>query len=75
VKGWQAEPAATHHKAMSATARRLVALLVLLKAKGLLDEELFRAVRAVETHMSAGKGRLATFLAELTQRSILDEDS
>lgn len=74
VKGWQADEQAEHHRAMSRTARRLLAVLTYMHAENVLDERAMNNIKAIEAHLVAGKGRLDQFLEDLTGRRVCSED-
>jgi hypothetical protein len=74
VKGWQAEADAEHHRSMSATAQRLLAVLAYLRAEGTLDDGVMDKIKEIEAHLVAGQGRLDRFLEELTGKKIESDD-
>lgn len=75
VKGWQAEADAEHHRSMSATAQRLLAVLAYMRAEGTLDDSVMDKIKDIEAHLVAGQGRLDRFLEQLTGKKVeADED-
>jgi hypothetical protein len=74
VKGWQAEEDAGHHRSMSATAQRLLALLAYMHAEGTLDDGAMRTIKRIEAHLVAGQGRLDRFLEQLIGKRIGRDD-
>lgn len=75
VKGWQADADAEHHRSMSATAQRLLAVLAYMRAEGTLDDAAMAKIKRIEAHLMAGKGRLGQFLEQLTGKKVeADED-
>ena len=74
VKGWQAEEDAEHHRSMTATAQRLLALLAYMHAQGTLDEAVMAKIKRIEAHLVAGKGRLDGFLEQITGRKVGSDD-
>ena len=75
VKGWQAEASAEHHRSMSATAQRLLAVLAYMQAEGTLDDTTMDKIKKIEAHLVAGQGRLNRFLEQLTGKKVeTDED-
>ncbi len=74
VKGWQAEADAEHHRSMSATAQRLLAVLAYMRAEGVLDDSAMAKIKRIELHMMAGQGRLDRFLEQVTGKKVESDD-
>lgn len=75
MKGWQAEADAEHHRSMSATAQRLLAVLAYMQAEGTLDDAIMDKIKKIEAHLVAGQGRLDRFLEQITGKKVeSDED-